>query len=103
MKKNSLLFTMLMLGPIASAQAQPFPNKPIEIVVPSSPGGGVDLLFRLLGEELSKTAKVQVNVSQSTGGRGRHRRGESRQIEQRRLHAVGLSTRPNRHHERGES
>ncbi len=70
MKMNLLVFTLLMLGPIASARAQPFPNKPIEIVVPSSPGGGVDLLFRLLGEELSKTTKVQVNVVNQPAGAG---------------------------------
>jgi tripartite-type tricarboxylate transporter receptor subunit TctC len=70
MKMNLLVFTLLMLGPIAAARAQPFPNKPIEIVVPSSPGGGVDLLFRLIGEELSKTAKVQVTVVNQPAGAG---------------------------------
>ena len=70
MKINLLVVTILMLGPFASVGAQSFPNKPIEIVVPSSPGGGVDLLFRLLGEELSKTTKVQINVTNQPAGAG---------------------------------
>jgi tripartite-type tricarboxylate transporter receptor subunit TctC len=67
---KSLLFSFLILGQVASAQAQPFPNKPIELVVPSSPGGGVDLLFRLIGDELSKTVKVQVTVVNQPAGAG---------------------------------
>ena len=47
-----------------------FPNKPIEIIVPSSPGGGVDLLFRLVAEELAKVMKAQVNVVNHTAGAG---------------------------------
>jgi tripartite-type tricarboxylate transporter receptor subunit TctC len=50
--------------------AQPFPNKPIEIVVTSNPGGGVDLLFRLLAEDLTKLVKTQVNVVNQTAGSG---------------------------------
>lgn len=70
MKLKSWAFILLIVGRIASAQAQPFPNKPIELVVPSSPGGGVDLLFRLISEELSKTTKVQVNVANQPAGAG---------------------------------
>jgi tripartite-type tricarboxylate transporter receptor subunit TctC len=50
--------------------AQPFPNKPIELVVTSNPGGGVDLLFRLLADELTKVVKTQVNVVNQTAGSG---------------------------------
>ncbi len=50
--------------------AQPFPNKPIELVVTSNPGGGVDLLFRLIAEELTKIVKSQVNVVNQTAGSG---------------------------------
>jgi tripartite-type tricarboxylate transporter receptor subunit TctC len=50
--------------------AQPFPNKPIEIVVTSNPGGGVDLLFRLLAEEMTKILKTQVNVANQAAASG---------------------------------
>src|SRR5258706_3417457 len=52
------------------AFAQSFPNKPIELVVTSNPGGGVDLLFRLLAEELTKVVKAQINVVNQTAGSG---------------------------------
>ena len=70
MKLKSWVFIVLIVGQVTSAQAQSFPNKPIELVVPSSPGGGVDLLFRLISEELSKTVKVQVNVVNQPAGAG---------------------------------
>ena len=47
-----------------------FSNKPIELVVSSSPGGGVDLIFRLIAEELAKNLKTQVNVVNQTAGAG---------------------------------
>src|SRR6267378_4581236 len=50
--------------------SQGFPNKPIELVVSSSPGGGVDLVFRLIAEELAKNLKTQVNVVNQTAGAG---------------------------------
>ncbi|HSC43537.1 MAG TPA: tripartite tricarboxylate transporter substrate binding protein [Candidatus Binatia bacterium] len=50
--------------------AQSFPNKPIELVVSSSPGGGVDLIFRLIAEDLAKNLKIQINVANQTAGAG---------------------------------
>lgn len=71
MRAVLILIALLTLSaPARPARAQLFPNKPIEIVVPSSPGGGVDLLFRLIAEELSKTAKFQVNVVNQPAGAG---------------------------------
>jgi tripartite-type tricarboxylate transporter receptor subunit TctC len=49
---------------------QSFPNKPIELVVSSSPGGGVDLIFRLIAEDLAKNLKTQINVANQTAGAG---------------------------------
>ena len=49
---------------------QGFPNKPIELVVSSSPGGGVDLVFRLIADDLAKNLKTQVNVANQTAGAG---------------------------------
>ena len=71
MRARLILIALLALtAPALPAQAQLFPNKPIEIVVPSSPGGGVDLLFRLIAEELGKTTKAQVNVVNQPAGAG---------------------------------
>jgi tripartite-type tricarboxylate transporter receptor subunit TctC len=64
------LLALFLLMFSQSVFAQPFPNKPIELVVTSNPGGGVDLLFRLLAEDLTKTVKTQVNVINQTAGSG---------------------------------
>jgi len=61
------LALLLMAVPLL---AQPFPNKPVELVVTSNPGGGVDLLFRLLAEEMSKILKTQVNVANQATASG---------------------------------
>ncbi len=70
MKLKSFLSTLCALTLAAPLGAQPFPNKPIELVVTSNPGGGVDLLFRLLAEEMSKTLKTQVNVANQAAASG---------------------------------
>ena len=38
----------------AVAQAQPFPNGPINLVVPLAPGDAADITARLLGEEIAR-------------------------------------------------
>ncbi len=50
----------------ASAQAD-YPNRPIRIVVPFSPGGAVDGPTRVVAQELGKRLKQQVNVENKPG------------------------------------
>jgi tripartite-type tricarboxylate transporter receptor subunit TctC len=69
MKLKFLVVALMMLGAPA-LYAQSFPSKPIELVVSSSPGGGIDLIFRLIAEELTKTLKTQINVANQTAGAG---------------------------------
>jgi len=54
MKLKVVIVALAVFGPSAALYGQSFPNKPIELVVSSSPGGGVDLVFRLIAEELAK-------------------------------------------------
>ena len=70
MKLQSLILTWAVLGLSPALYGQGFPNKPIELVVSSSPGGGVDLVFRLIADDLAKNLKTQVNVANQTAGAG---------------------------------
>ena len=68
MKLKLIIVALAVFGLSAAARGQGFPNKPIELVISSSPGGGVDLVFRLIAEELGKNLKTQVNVVNQTAG-----------------------------------
>ncbi|MBX3608843.1 MAG: tripartite tricarboxylate transporter substrate binding protein [Hydrogenophaga sp.] len=48
-----LLAAAACLGVPLAAQAQAFPAKPITVVVPYAPGGGVDIVTRILTKELA--------------------------------------------------
>ncbi len=50
------------------ARADDYPSKPIRIIVPYSPGGGADLLSRLVGQHLSLRVKQPVVVENQGGG-----------------------------------
>jgi tripartite-type tricarboxylate transporter receptor subunit TctC len=49
------------------ATAQDYPNKPIRIVVPFSPGGAVDGPTRVVAQELGKRLKQQVIIENKPG------------------------------------
>ena len=70
MKLKVTIVTLMLFAVSPALYGQSFPTKPIELVVSSSPGGGVDLIFRLLAEELAKTLKTQINVVNQTAGAG---------------------------------
>src|ERR1700675_2339097 len=49
------------------AHAQTYPNRPIRVVVPFSPGGAVDGPMRVIAQELSKRLGQQVIVDNKPG------------------------------------
>lgn len=55
---------------VTTANAQTFPNKAVQIIVPSSPGGISDTAARLVGEGLSKIWGQSVVVENRPGGGG---------------------------------
>jgi len=50
-----------------AAQGQDYPNRPIKIIVPFSPGGAVDGPTRAVAQELSKRLKQQVIIDNKPG------------------------------------
>jgi len=54
----------------APAFAQVYPAKPIRILVGFSPGGGVDLIARIIGSKLTETMGKQVIVENRPGAAG---------------------------------
>lgn len=56
-----------MLTGIARAQVGHYPVKPINLIVPYSPGGGTDIMARLIAQELTKMLGVSVIVQNRPG------------------------------------
>jgi tripartite-type tricarboxylate transporter receptor subunit TctC len=54
----------------ASAFAQAWPTKPIKIIVPAQPGGGLDLVGRTVAEQLGRAFDQSVVVENVSGGGG---------------------------------
>src|SRR5690625_2314209 len=52
------------------AHGAEYPAKTIRLIVPYSPGGGTDLMARLLGKELSELLKTSVVVENRPGASG---------------------------------
>src|SRR5262249_58512855 len=59
----------LCCAQVVSAAAQDYPTKPITMIVPYPPGGGVDTMGRLIGQKLSVALGQQV-VIENRGGAG---------------------------------
>jgi tripartite-type tricarboxylate transporter receptor subunit TctC len=60
---------LLSLAQAAAAQ-QPYPTRPITVVVPFAAGGPTDVLARILSQHISQTLGQQIIVETVTGGGG---------------------------------
>ena len=72
---KSATFRALALGLAAAvgtggAAAQAFPNKPVRIIVPQTPGGASDALARIIGQKLSERWGQPVVVENKPGAGG---------------------------------
>ena len=60
---------LIIAAPVASAQAK-FPSRPIRLLVPFAPGGGVDVVARVVGKKVSEMTGQPVLVESKPGGGG---------------------------------
>jgi tripartite-type tricarboxylate transporter receptor subunit TctC len=68
--RSLIASAMAVLVCVATAAAQNFPNRPITILVPYSPGGPTDTAARVLGEHMAVTLGQSMVVENLTGGGG---------------------------------
>ena len=69
MKKIFFALIVLLGGfSVNIALAQPYPSKPIRLVVPFPPGGPTDLLARTLGQKLQERIGQSVIIDNKPGG-----------------------------------
>ncbi|MGZ5829116.1 MAG: Bug family tripartite tricarboxylate transporter substrate binding protein, partial [Xanthobacteraceae bacterium] len=63
------VFSILIAGVVATAQAQTYPSRPVTLLVPYAAGGGTDAIARFLAHGLE--ARIgQTVIIENTGGQG---------------------------------
>ncbi len=61
--------SILAFFPFAGARADPYPDKPVRLIIPYPPGGATDVIGRIVGKNLSEQIGGQV-VIENRGGAG---------------------------------
>ena len=66
----SLAALLAVVGTIENVGAQPYPSRPVKIVVPYGPGGAGDVIARVVSEQLGHSLGVSVVVENKPGAGG---------------------------------
>ena len=66
----AVLFACAVMFASATADAQNYPNKPIRVVVPFAPGGGVDLTARLITQRMQASLGQALIIDNRGGAAG---------------------------------
>ena len=67
---RGLLAALIFCTGISTVHAQNFPTRPLRIVVPTAPGGGLDFVARLVGPKLTESMGQTVVVDNRPGASG---------------------------------
>ena len=62
--------TLLVTSSIATLTADTYPTRPLRMIVPFPPGGGTDIMARMVGQRLTDAFGVQVVVDNRGGAGG---------------------------------
>ena len=66
-----IAFAALLASPFAApASAQPFPNRPIRIIVPFEAGGAMDIIMRVVGKAATDGGGPPIVIENKTGAGG---------------------------------
>ena len=70
--KTRILAAAVLLFPALTpfTLAQEYPQRPLRLIAPFPPGGGVDFLARIIGQKLSESWGQQVVIDNRSGGSG---------------------------------
>jgi len=70
MQPKKILALLVLAVPLGVAQAQAFPDRPIQMLVPFGPGGTTDIMARILQEEMAKVLGGSIVVNNVAGAGG---------------------------------
>ena len=70
LRSGVIALVALLASMPVTALAQDWPQKPIKLVVPYTPGGGTDIMGRLVGRSLSQALSVPVVIENRPGSDG---------------------------------
>ena len=68
--RTKLLMIVALIGSSAPLYAQPYPSRPIRMIVPNSPGGSNDVIARTLAHKLGESMGQPVVVENRPGSGG---------------------------------
>ena len=66
----AVCIALCLLAP-CNASAQTYPSKPIRMIAPYPPGGGIDSTARIIGQALAEQLGQPVSIDNRAGATGR--------------------------------